>query len=80
MSIVKDMMIMEQTPDYTIRGKTGWVGFTDNITPQIGWYVGYLEKGKNAYFFATNIDIRTKTDPAARKELTRRCLHDLALL
>jgi beta-lactamase class D len=80
MSIVKDMMIMEQTPDYTIRGKTGWTGFTDNTMPQIGWYVGYLEKGKNVYFFATNIDIRTKTDPAARKELTRRCLHDLALL
>lgn len=80
LSIVKDIMLMEQTPDYTIRGKTGWVGFVDNVTPKIGWYVGYLEKGKNVYFFATNIDIRNKKDPAARIELTRCCLKELAVL
>ncbi len=81
LSIVKDIMIMEQTPDYTIRGKTGWVGFVGNVTPQIGWYVGYVEEGKETYFFATNIDIRNdKKDPAARMEVTRRCLKDLALL
>jgi beta-lactamase class D len=79
-SIVKDIMLMEQTPDYTIRGKTGWVGVADNVTPKIGWYVGYLEKGKNVYFFATNIDIRNKKDPAARIELTRRCFKELAVL
>lgn len=79
-STVKDIMLMEQTPDYTIRGKTGWVGFADNVTPKIGWYVGYLEKGKNVYFFATNIDIRNKKDPSARIELTRRCFKELAVL
>jgi beta-lactamase class D len=76
-STVKEMIIVEQTPDYTIRGKTGTI---DNPKAPIGWYVGYIEKGKNAYFFATNIDIRTKSDAAARKELTRRCLKDMALL
>jgi beta-lactamase class D len=76
-STVKEIMIVEQTPDYIIRGKTGTI---DNPKAPIGWYVGYLEKGKNAYLFATNIDIRTKADAAARKELTRRCLKDLALL
>jgi len=30
------------------------------LTPQIGWYVGYLEKEKNVYFFATNLDIRNR--------------------
>jgi beta-lactamase class D len=80
LSIVKDILIREQTPDYTIRGKTGWVGFVDDVIPQIGWDVGYLEKEKNVYFFATNIDIRNKKDPAARIELTRRCLKDLAVL
>ncbi len=77
LSTVKDIMVMEQTPDYTIRGKTG---FADNVTPKIGWYVGYLEKGKNVYFFATNIDIRNKKDLSARIELTRRCFKDLAVL
>lgn len=80
LSLVKDLMVMEQTPDYTIRGKTGWVGFTDNVTPNIGWHVGYLEKGKQVYFFTTNIDIRNSKDSAARTELTRRCLKDLGLL
>jgi beta-lactamase class D len=80
LSIVKDIMIMEKTPDYTIRGKTGWVGFDDGVNPQIGWLVGYLEKGKNVYFFATNIEIRNEKDPSARMELTRRCFQDLRLL
>ncbi len=80
LSIVKDMMVMEQTPDYTLRGKTGWVGFGENVKPQIGWYVGYLEKGKEVYFFATNIEIRNKKDASARLELTRRCFKDLGVL
>ncbi|MDS3861101.1 class D beta-lactamase [Thermosynechococcaceae cyanobacterium BACA0444] len=80
LSIVKDIMVLEKTPDYTIRGKTGWVGFDDGVKPQIGWLVGYLEKGKDVYFFATNIDIRNEKDPAARMEVTRRCLKDLRLL
>jgi beta-lactamase class D len=78
-SIVKDIMVVEQTPDYTIRAKTGLVG-GDNKAKQVGWYVGYLEKGENAYFFATNIDIRNPKDLANRKELTRRCLKTLSLL
>jgi beta-lactamase class D len=79
-SIVKDIMINEKTPEYTIRGKTGWFGFGNNLTPNIGWYIGYLEKGENVYFFATNINIRQKQDAAARIELTRRCLKDLQVL
>ncbi|WP_446870187.1 class D beta-lactamase [Phormidesmis sp. 146-12] len=80
LSIVKDIMIMEKTPDYTITGKTGWVGVADDVMPKIGWYVGYLEKGENVYFFATNISIQNERDPAARLELTRRCFKDLAVL
>ena len=79
-SIVKDIMTLEQTPDYTLRGKTGWVGFDDDVSPQIGWLVGYLEQEDNVYFFATNIEIRSGEDAAARMEVTRRCFSDLALL
>lgn len=77
LSIVKDIMIAEQTPDYTIRAKTGWAA---RVTPQIGWYVGYLERNNNPYFFAVNIDIRDRKDIAARQELMRRCFKDLKLL
>lgn len=74
---VKNIMIMEKTPAYTLRAKTGWA--TDS-TPQIGWYVGYLEQGENVYFFATNINIiNPENDVPARLEVTRRCLQDLGL-
>ena len=74
-SIVKDIMVVEKTPDYTIRAKTGL-----SRRPGIGWYVGYLERDNNPYFFAVNIDFRDRKDIAARKELMRRCFKDLKLL
>lgn len=77
---VKDIMIVEQTPDYTIRAKTGWLGFGEPGQEQIGWYVGYVEQAGNVYFFATNINIRTDNDAQARLELTRRCFKTLQLL
>jgi beta-lactamase class D len=77
---VKEIMVQEKTPDYTLRAKTGWFGFGDTSVRNIGWYVGYLEQGETVYFFATNLDIKTDQDPAARLELTRRCLRDLGAL
>lgn len=75
--LVKDIMIVEQTPDYVLRAKTGWAA---SVTPQLGWYVGYLEQNNNVYFFATNLDIVTENDLAARLEVTRLCLQDLGLV
>ena len=80
LSIVKDIMIVEQTPEYTIRAKTGVADPIEETQLQIGWYVGYIEKGENVYFFATNIDIRNEKDIPARIDLTRRCLKELNIL
>lgn len=80
LSIVKTILIAEQTPDYTFRAKTGWSGFGEPEQAQNGWYVGYLEQNDNVYFFATNIDMRTDADPQNRIEITRRCLKTLELL
>ncbi|MBW4609102.1 MAG: class D beta-lactamase [Hassallia sp. WJT32-NPBG1] len=77
MDLVKDIMVREQTPDYTLRGKTGWLNSTK---PELGWFVGYLEQKKNVYFFATTIDMNKPTDAPARIEITRRSLKDLGLL
>ncbi|MGD1906612.1 MAG: class D beta-lactamase [Leptolyngbyaceae cyanobacterium] len=73
--IVKDIMIVEQTPDYTLRAKTGWA-----LAGNVGWYVGYLEQHDNVYFFVTNIDIQDASDLPARQAITRRCLTSLNLL
>ncbi len=77
MDLVKDIMVREQTPAYTWRGKTGWLTSTK---PELGWFVGYLEQNKNVYFFATTIDMRNPSDAPARIEITRRSLKDLGLL
>jgi beta-lactamase class D len=77
LDLVKDIMIMERTPEYTLRGKTGW---TDSVTPGVGWFVGYLEQNDNVYFFATNLVMRSADDAAKRLEITRRSFTALGLL
>ena len=51
---VKDIMIIERQDNYTLRGKTGWGRDVDGIK-NIGWYIGYLERDRNVYFYALNI-------------------------
>ncbi|TLV00910.1 class D beta-lactamase [Dyadobacter luticola] len=50
--ILKRVMINEQTADYTLRAKTGWTRVDGN---DIGWWVGYVERKENTYFFATRV-------------------------
>ena len=71
--LVKDIMIIERTPEYTLRGKTGW-------RSPVGWIVGYLEQSNNVYFFATNIKMSTAKDAPKRLEITRRSFKALGLL
>jgi beta-lactamase class D len=73
---VKDIMIVEKTPTYTIRAKSGW----EPEREKIGWYVGYVEQNDNAYFFATNIDIQNEEDLQDRAAVTRLSLETLGLL
>jgi beta-lactamase class D len=77
LNLLKDIMIVEQTPNYILRGKTGWV---DKLNPNIGWFVGYLEQNNQVYFFATNIDMPSPKLAKSRIEITRRCLKMLGLL
>jgi len=53
MRIVRKIMIFEKNPEYIIRAKTG---MTYQGIKTIGWWVGYIEKGDNVYFFANNIE------------------------
>ena len=76
-NIVKDILILEETDNYILRGKTGWA---DKPDPDIGWFVGYLEQNNNVYFFATNIDILKNEDSKKRVELTKAVLRSINLL
>ncbi|MBW4622074.1 MAG: class D beta-lactamase [Cyanosarcina radialis HA8281-LM2] len=75
--LVKDIMIIEKTPEYTWRSKTGWI---DSVNPNIGWIVGYLEQNDNVYFFATNMVMTDAKDAPKRLEVTRRSFKALGLL
>lgn len=72
-AIVKNIITMEKTEDYVLRGKTG-------LESEVGWYVGYLERNGNTYFFATQLDIAEPKDIKARIEITRNILKDMGLL
>ncbi|WP_128546719.1 class D beta-lactamase [Larkinella soli] len=68
---LKEVMINEQKEEYTLRAKTGW---TRVHGKDIGWWVGYVERKENTYFFATRlIKERSMLNPnfgACRKSIT----------
>ncbi len=76
-AIVKNIIINEQTEDYILRGKTGW---EPSFKPEVGWYVGYLERNGNTYFFALQIDVVQAKDLKARLEITKNILKDMGML
>lgn len=79
MDIVKDILVREKTNKYVLRAKTGST-IQDSIP--IGWYIGYLEKDSNVYFFATNLSSLSSAEfPSEAKEIiTRNILKELGIL
>lgn len=78
--IVKELLVLEQTPQYRLSGKTGLAGLGDPSAPRVGWLVGYLERDERVHFFAINIDIRKDEDAAARLSITKAILRELDLI
>lgn len=79
MEIVKKILVIEKTNDYTIRAKTG-SGI--KVIPPVGWWVGYVEENNNVYFFATTVESPRPDDVLtdAKINITRSILKDLGLL
>lgn len=50
--IMRKVMIAKDTTNFVLRAKTGWAA---NDVSDMGWYVGYIETGKNTYVFANRI-------------------------
>jgi beta-lactamase class D len=77
--LVKDIMVVERTPEYVLRGKTGLDATITTGWPKLGWFVGYLEQNNNVFFFATHIEMQEEDDFPNRIEITRRSLAALGL-
>lgn len=57
--IMKKLMLIEETGQYRLSGKSGLSNENDNYN---GWFVGYMESETGTYFFATNIEPKHETD------------------
>lgn len=78
MNIVKEIMMYDKTDTYIMRAKTGWAL---RVKDQIGWFVGYVEKGDDVYFFAINIEtIKPEENFVSRKEITFKILKHLGII
>lgn len=77
--IVKEIMVVKQNPVCTVRAKTGW-GFEGK--KMIGWYVGYVEKGKDVYVFVNRVESEDEDHQdfgTARVAITYQILDELGI-
>jgi beta-lactamase class D len=80
MDIVRDIIVLEETDKYRLSGKTGTVL---RVESRIGWFVGYLEREGNVYFFATNVEQEESAESLGgviSLEITRQVLEEMGLL
>jgi len=76
---VKEIVVLEKTDDYTFSAKTG--GGVVKNGHAVGWYVGYVEREGNVYFFALNIDGTSfESIRAKRIEITRSVMKALGII
>ena len=74
--ILKQIMVVEHTEQYTIYAKTGWSGFE----PQVAWYVGFVESDEGKWLFAMNMRVDRPEQAALRVELSLRSLRALGII
>lgn len=78
---VKELMLLEQTPEFTLRGKTGTAIRSATV---IGWFVGFLERNGKVYVYVLNVEHPETDDLGAmrnrRFELLRALLRDQGLI
>lgn len=82
-AIVQNILVLERTDSYVLRGKTGFADGPDSTW--VGWFVGYVEKGDNVSFFAFNITTTHPEQDGARirderKSMALAILRDLGFL
>jgi len=65
---LRRVMLAETSAQHRLFAKTGWAA---RATPQIGWYVGYLETPEATWIFALNMDTRDAADLPLRRDLVQ---------
>lgn len=75
-AITRDLLRLEKKGDAVLYGKTGW---EDTQTPQLGWWVGWVERGETVHAFALNIDMKSEKDAPRRETIGRALLARLGV-
>jgi beta-lactamase class D len=76
---VEQLMILEQCPNYTLHGKTGWAR-PDGI--HLGWLVGWVDSAAGVHYYALNLESHAPDFPMmeARPSIVRGILQELGAL
>lgn len=74
---VREIAQLEKGDGWVLYGKTGWA---DTYEPDVGWWVGWVQKGDKVYAFALNIDMPNDGDPKKRIGLGKESLRVLGVL
>jgi beta-lactamase class D len=80
---VKEILVREQGDGYILSAKTGGGDLKKGPAAGrfVGWYVGYIEKGDQVYFFALNIDGPTFADiKDKRVEIVHQVFKELGVI
>lgn len=79
MRIVRMIMEVERTPAVVVRAKTGFATLPGQ---RIGWWVGWVERGDETYFFATVLEhpVEAASFLPARIDVTKSVLRALHVL
>ncbi|EKL56330.1 penicillin-binding protein, transpeptidase domain protein [Acinetobacter baumannii Naval-83] len=74
---VKEMLYVERRGENRLYAKSGWGMAVD---PQVGWYVGFVEKADGQVVaFALNMQMKAGDDIALRKQLSLDVLDKLGV-
>ena len=79
MQTVKEIIVLKETPEYRLSGKTGW---SASVNPDVGWFVGYVEKNGNVYYFATNVSLEGSQESLGKisQEISMEVLTQLGVI
>lgn len=75
---VREITLLKKTDTYELHGKEGW--WVGPAPPEIGWWVGWIERGGEVYPFALNFDMTKGDGVAKRIPVGLECLNALGKL
>ena len=74
--IARKVLLREQGPGWRLYAKTGWA---DNAEPGLGWFVGWVERDRDArpVYFALNMDMKDPAFSSQREAIVIRVLRSM---